>query len=95
VISENVMLLANASSSTDGQCSISLEPLGNLPTNLNMDTKIFPCYVLFVFVLCLMPNVACVSGLVFFLVVFVTKHLDFRQLRKVKVGSIKISDIGH
>jgi hypothetical protein len=34
VISENVMLLANASSSTDGQCSISLEPLGNLPTNL-------------------------------------------------------------
>jgi hypothetical protein len=40
VISENVMLLANASSSTDGQCSISLEPLGNLPTNLNMDTKI-------------------------------------------------------
>jgi hypothetical protein len=40
--------------------------------------------------LCLMPNVACVSGLVFFLVVFVTKHLDFRQLRKVKVESSPI-----
>jgi len=54
------------------------------------DLNLFPCYVLFVFVLCLMLNVACVSGLVFFLVVFVTKHLDFRQLRKVKVGSSPI-----
>jgi hypothetical protein len=54
------------------------------------DLNLFPLYVLFVFVLCLMPNVACVSGLVFFLVVFVTKHLDFRQLRKVKVESSPI-----
>ena len=39
-ISENVIRLADASSSMDGPCNISLEQPRNLPTHLNMDTKI-------------------------------------------------------